>query len=40
MAKRDPVNAQSVAYKFNHLGLYAVAQLGIVRGLMEKTGSK
>ncbi|MFY9556677.1 MAG: hypothetical protein WAV47_18345, partial [Blastocatellia bacterium] len=37
-AKRDPGTAQTVAYGLGHYGLYSIAQLGIVRGLLEKVG--
>lgn len=40
LAKRDLNNARSVSQSFNHLGLYAIAQLGIVRALLEKTDKK
>ncbi|MEK6324045.1 MAG: hypothetical protein AABN33_20575 [Acidobacteriota bacterium] len=37
-AKRDPDTAQTVAYGFAHQGLYSIAQLGIVRGMLDKAG--
>jgi hypothetical protein len=40
LAKRDVSNARSVSYRFNHLGLYALAQLGIIKGLLEKAEKK
>jgi hypothetical protein len=36
LAKRDLNNARSISESFNHLGLYTIAQLGIVRALLEK----
>lgn len=39
MAKRDPVTAQTVAHGFADQGLYSIAQLGIVRALLEKAGN-
>jgi len=39
MAKRDPATAQTVAHGFVDQGLYSIAQLGIVRALLEKAGN-
>lgn len=39
MAKRDPDTAQTVAHGFADQGLYSIAQLGIVRALLEKAGN-
>lgn len=39
MAKRDPEVAQTVAHGFVDQGLYSIAQLGIVRALLEKAGN-
>jgi hypothetical protein len=38
LARRDANSALAVAYNFSHAGLYSLAQLGIVRGLMEEAG--
>lgn len=40
LAKRDLDNARSISQGFNHLGLYSIAQLGVVRALLEKPGKK
>jgi hypothetical protein len=39
MAKRDSDIAQTVAHGFADQGLYSIAQLGIVRALLEKAGN-
>ena len=39
MAKRDADTAQTVAHGFADQGLYSIAQLGIVRALLERAGN-
>jgi hypothetical protein len=36
MAKRDPNTAQTIAYGFVHQGLFSIAQLGVVKAMLEK----